>query len=196
MAQNTVEATNLLVVGGSAGSLEPLLRLVSRLPPTGSYAVMVVIHRKAAPESVLARLLAARTSLQVIEVEDKEPLYPGILYLAPPDYHLLFEGQAMLVLDASEKVHYSRPSIDVSFESAAAAFGSKVVAVLLSGANADGAEGMRRIKAAGGITIAQHPATAEVYLMPQQAINLGAATHVVPASELPDFVAALLRERC
>lgn len=195
MAQNTVNPDWILVVGGSAGSLEPLMRMVGQLPAQGCYAVVAVIHRKAAPGSVLADLLAARTKLEVKEVEDKEPLHAGILYLAPPDYHLLFEGRSMLVLDASEKVHYSRPSIDVSFESAATAFKANVIAVLLSGANADGAEGMRRIKAAGGVTIVQEPATAEVYFMPQQAIRLGAAIHVVPAADLPLFVAAMVSQK-
>lgn len=190
MAQTNVG--RLLVIGGSAGSLEPLLQIIAAIPVHTTAAIVVVVHRKAGSDSILRDLLAAKTSLQVKEVEDKEPLLPAHIYLAPPDYHLLFENKQCFALDASEKVHYSRPSIDVTFESAAAVFGTAVIGVLLSGANADGAEGMAAIKKAGGHTLAQDPATAEVYYMPQQAILLDAAMEVKPTQLLASSLVHLL----
>ncbi|OLY93536.1 two-component system, chemotaxis family, response regulator CheB [Cnuella takakiae] len=195
MAQTTVGIRTVLVVGGSAGSLDPVLQIVGALPADTDAAIVIVVHRKAGSDSILSNLLAAKTSLPVKEVEDKDPVLTGHIFLAPPDYHLLFENRNYFALDASEKINYSRPSIDVTFESAAAAFGSTVVGVLLSGANADGAEGLAAIRNAGGLTLVQDPATAEVYYMPQQAILLGAAGQVVHKDQLPARLAALLRRQ-
>lgn len=194
MAENDVRRFRMVVIGGSAGSLDPVLSIVSQLPPDMQATVVVVVHRKGAPESPLAGLLAARTTLPVREVEDKEPLLPGTIYLAPPDYHLLVENQASFSLDCSEKIHYSRPSIDITFESAAEQYGPALVGVLLSGANADGAEGLYRIKEAGGFTIVQDPKTAEIDYMPQQGIDKGAARVVVPAKELGGYLKSLLQQ--
>ena len=155
---------------------------------------MVVVHRKNAPESPMASLLEARTSLPVKEVEDKEPILPGTVYLAPPDYHLLVENAGSFSLDCSEKIHYSRPSIDITFESAAEQFGPQLLGVLLSGANADGAEGLYRIREAGGFTVVQDPKTAEIDYMPRSAIDRKAACAVVPAKELGAYVKALLEQ--
>lgn len=181
-----------MVIGGSAGSLEPLLQIVAALPTHTHVAIVVVVHRKAGPDSILSNLLASKTSLPVKEVEDKDAILPGHIYVAPPDYHLLFESRETFALDASEKVHYSRPSIDVTFESAAAVFGNAVVGVLLSGANADGAAGMLRIRKAGGYTMAQDPETAEVYYMPRQAVLLDAVMEIGGAKLLAASLARLL----
>lgn len=129
--------------------------------------------------------------MRVIEVEDKEPILPDIVYLAPPGYHLLVEDRTLFSLDASEKVHFSRPSIDATFESAAAVFGTDTIAVLLSGANADGADGLKTVRIAGGLALVQSPETAEVAYMPEQAILIGASSHVVAPDEIP----AIVRER-
>ena len=130
--------------------------------------------------------------MQVKEVEDKEFIVPNAIYVAPPDYHLLVEDEYSFSLDSAEKIHFSRPSIDVTFESVSEKFGQRAIGILLSGANADGAEGLGCIKEAGGITIAQDPASADVGFMPQQAINLGIVDHVVDAVALPGFVRQLL----
>lgn len=171
MAQDGItKPYRLLIIGGSAGSLEVLIRLLPRLQELKEVAVVIVMHRKAG-ESLLVQLLAEKTSWPVKEAEEKESINSGTIYVAPPDYHLLFEKDKTFSLDFSEKVHYSRPSIDVSFESVADAWGASVIAVLLSGANADGAEGLDQVRKAGGVTIVQDPREASVSYMPQQAID-------------------------
>ena len=171
MAQDGItKPYRLLIIGGSAGSLEVLIRLLPRLQELKEVAVVIVMHRKAG-ESLLVQLLAEKTSWLVKEAEEKESINSGTIYVAPPDYHLLFEKDKTFSLDFSEKVHYSRPSIDVSFESVADAWGASVIAVLLSGANADGAEGLDQVRKAGGVTIVQDPKEASVSYMPQQAID-------------------------
>jgi two-component system chemotaxis response regulator CheB len=194
MAENDVRRFAMVVIGGSAGSLDVVLSMVGQLPPATKATIVVVVHRKNAPESPLASLLEARTKLPVKEVEDKEPIEPGTVYLAPADYHLLVEDAASFSLDCSEKIHYSRPSIDITFESAAHQFGPALIGVLLSGANADGAEGLYRIREAGGFTVAQDPQTAEIDYMPRTAIDRGAACAVVPAKELGSYLKALLEQ--
>lgn len=191
MAQGAVN--RLVVIGGSAGSLEVLLQLLPDLPVQTDACYVVVVHRRADADSLLPGLLAGKTTMPVKEVEDKEAIYPNTVYVAPADYHLLVEDPHSFSLDSSEKVHYSRPSIDVTFESAAEAFGSAVVGVLLSGANADGAAGLKRIRQAGGITAVQDPATAEVGYMPQQAVKAAAAEAILPVAELAGFVAQTLK---
>ena len=104
-------------------------------------------------------------------MEDKERIIPGTVYLAPPDYHLIFEDETAFSLDASEKIHHSRPSIDVTFESAALVYGASLICILLSGANADGAASLRFVKERGGLTVAQSPESCEQPFMPQQAIK-------------------------
>src|SRR5579864_7056332 len=138
MAQDSITKYKVLMIGGSAGSLDGVLKIISALPVNKHVTTIIVVHRKNDVESILANLLSSRTQLEVKEVEDKELISGGIIYIAPSDYHLLIENEKMFSLDSSEKVHYSRPSIDVSFESAAHVFGNAVIGILLSGANADG----------------------------------------------------------
>lgn len=187
MAQDAVNL-RVVVIGGSAGSLEVVFGIVSALPRRSGAAYVIVLHRKNDNDSLLADLLSSRTAMPVTEVEDKEHVQANHVYIAPPDYHLLFEDEQTFSLDSSEKVHYSRPSIDVTFESAADVFGPRAVGVLLSGANADGADGLKRIKNAGGYTVVQHPESAEVNFMPRQAIKNDAATAVLTTEELVAFL--------
>jgi two-component system chemotaxis response regulator CheB len=174
----------VVAIGGSAGSLEVILRLVPVLPTRSGVCYVIVLHRKNDADSALASIVSARTTMPVCEVEDKEEIHPNFIYLAPPDYHLLVENETAFSLDCSEKVNYSRPSIDVTFESVAQIFGSSVIGVLLSGANADGAEGLNLIKNMGGYTMAQDPTTAEVSYMPLQAIKMFNVDAIVHAEEL------------
>lgn len=162
---------SILLIGGSAGSLEVLLELVASIRSARSYALVIIIHRKS-PESRLVEVIQSRTALRVKEVEEKESILPGLIYIAPADYHLLIESDRSFSLDYSEKVNYSRPSIDVSFELAAELYGRDCAAILLSGASADGARGLQAIAAAGGCTIVQDPATAIVGFMPQSALDI------------------------
>ncbi|MBL7782253.1 MAG: chemotaxis protein CheB [Saprospiraceae bacterium] len=192
MAENKLNLLRVVVVGGSAGSLETVLALVTALPARMKDAIILVLHRKNDSESILGNLMSNKTALPVREVEDKDEIRPGVIYIAPPDYHLLIENEYTFSLDSSEKVHFSRPSIDVTFESVAEVFRERAIGVLLSGANADGASGLLKIKAAGGLTIVQDPLSAEVGYMPQQAVDLGAAVWVLNESALVSNLKELL----
>ncbi|MEI9922037.1 MAG: chemotaxis protein CheB [Bacteroidota bacterium] len=162
--------SKVFVIGGSAGALMVVLQIIQRLKLDMNLSGIVILHRKASDENVLLDVLAARTEYEVREVEDKDELLPGIIYIAPPDYHVLAERDGSLTLDDSEKVHYSRPSIDVSFESAADIYKTSLVGVLLSGANADGVAGLERIRACGGKVVIQDPESAEFIYMPKLAV--------------------------
>lgn len=177
----------VLLIGGSAGSLDVILHILPFLGPM-PFPIVIVLHRKNAEDTALEELLTVKSLVPLMEVEDKTPLLPGNLYIAPADYHLLFEKNGVLSLDTSEKVNYSRPSIDVSFESAAEAFGNNVVALLLSGANADGTEGLKSIAAAGGIVAVQDPETAEISVMPKTAIENVKVDYVLRIDEMVTFI--------
>lgn len=171
MAENSVaKPFKVVIVGGSTGSIEVLLQVLPALRPPIPFALVIVLHRKNTADSTLASLLSLKTTIPLKEVDDKDILLPGHIYLAPADYHLLLEQDGSFSLDDSEKVNYSRPSIDVCFESAADVLGSALTGVLLSGANADGTNGMKAIKKQGGRIVVQLPETAQVAFMPQQAI--------------------------
>ena len=163
----------LVVIGGSWGGFEAVCLLLRRLPPDPAPPMVIVLHRsQKSAHGALEAMVRDCSRAPVVPVEDKEPLRPGCLYLAPPDYHLLIEDGS-LALSTDDLVQFSRPSIDVLFESAADQYGEGLVGVLLTGANADGAAGIRRIKLRGGTTMAQDPATAVRPEMPQAAIDTG-----------------------
>ena len=191
MAEGPVKNFKVVAIGGSAGSLEVVLHIVERLPANPGAIFIIILHRKNDRESILQTLIAQKTRLKVVEVEDKEVIVPGTIYLAPPDYHLLIENELNFSLDGSEKINFSRPSIDVTFESVAEMFKDRVIGILLSGSNADGAQGMERIKNMGGRTIAQNPDTAEVGYMPQQAIKMQCVDDIVDGEKI---VITLLNE--
>ena len=159
---------DLVVVGTSWGGLAALRTLVAGLPDSFQMAVTLVQHRHKDSDHLLRTLLQERSTLEVCEVEDKMPLEHGRIYVAPPDYHTLVEpGHFALSTDAP--VRYSRPSIDVTFNSAADSDAHRTVGIVLPGANADGAEGLRRISDRGGLALVQDPASAESRLMPAAA---------------------------
>jgi two-component system chemotaxis response regulator CheB len=154
-------------------------RLLELLEAENRLSVVVAQHRSSDADSTLLRYLDKRSALPVVEADDKAPIEPGRVYLAPPDYHLFVEpGQ--LALSTEGAVRFSRPSIDLLFESAADAYGEDVVAVVLTGANDDGCRGVLAVKDAGGLTMAQDPATAERPEMPEGAIGSGAVDLVLP----------------
>lgn len=179
---------NLGIIGGSAGSLEVILKLIPNLRSDLPFALVIIVHRRAAQDSVLVDLMASRASLPVKEVEEKEQILPGHIYIAPADYHLLVEKDHTFSLDYSEKINYSRPSIDVSFDSASEVYGPALFSILLSGANADGVAGMRKVKENGGLVVVQEPGSAEVEYMPRQAISQVKVHHVVYAEQLASFI--------
>jgi two-component system, chemotaxis family, protein-glutamate methylesterase/glutaminase len=161
----------LLVIGGSAGGLSMVLKIIPLLKRTMNLAVIIVFHRKHSDDNVLVDVLSKRTTFSVKEADDKDALAQGNILIAPADYHLLLEKDGTITLDDSEKVHYSRPSIDVTFESATEAFADSLTCVLLSGANADGVSGLVAAKKAGACVVVQSPASAEVSFMPQAALD-------------------------
>lgn len=182
------QAVELLVIAGSAGSLDVILRTLPRITSTLNFPVIIILHRKASYDSSLADLLKSRTTLRVVEAEEKDRLENGVIYLAPADYHLLIENDHTLSLDYSEKIQYSRPCIDVTMESAADVFKDKLAAILLSGANSDGSRGLKIIKQAGGITAVQNPATAEVSFMPNQALQTVEIDYILEIDEIAYFI--------
>jgi len=191
MAQNKVKY-KVIAIGGSAGSLDTILNIIANSFLNNNIFYIVVLHRKSDNDSLLAGLFSSRTKFKVKEVEDKDSISPGYIYIAPPDYHLLVENENCFSLDSSEKIYFSRPSIDVTFESVAQVFGDAVIGVLLSGANADGAQGLSIIKQTGGFTIVQDPKSAEVDFMPRQAIEQLEPDAIVNAAQLPAFLNNLI----
>jgi two-component system, chemotaxis family, protein-glutamate methylesterase/glutaminase len=185
---------SLLVIGGSAGSLDVIMQFLAVLPPPDRLAIIIVVHRKNA-DSILVELLSGLTTWTVKEAEEKEPIEAGTIYLAPPDYHLLIEMDKTLSLDFSEKVHYSRPSIDVSFETAAEAYGTELACLLLSGANADGVEGLKAVHHFGGITLVQDPEEATVSYMPRMALEELKVDKVIKLKDLGTLAAQLNQGR-
>jgi two-component system, chemotaxis family, protein-glutamate methylesterase/glutaminase len=178
----------LLIIGGSAGSLEVILLFLKDLKSTLSFPILLVLHRKSSFDSALTNLISTRTKLPVQEAEEKEQLKPGNIYIAPADYHLLIEKQHTVSLDFSEKINYSRPSIDITFQTAAEAYGPSLVCILLSGANEDGAAGLVAVKEAGGFIVIQDPLTAEVSYMPEQALKVVKPDKILKGSDLASFI--------
>jgi two-component system, chemotaxis family, protein-glutamate methylesterase/glutaminase len=161
---------DLVVMGTSTGGLHALTRLLADLPASFPLPIAIVQHRSRDSDERLSLLLGGASHLPVYEAEDKQPLQTPGVYLGPPDYHLLIEADSV-ALSTEEPVAYSRPSIDVLFESAAYSRGSAVIGVLLTGANQDGTRGLQRIKARGGYVIVQNPDSAESAFMPKHAVK-------------------------
>ena len=181
---------DIAMVGTSWGGLAALRTLVGGLPESLSMAVAIVQHRHKDSDHLLRMLLQERATLTVCEVEDKMPIEHGRIYVAPPDYHTLVEpGHFSLSTEAP--VRYSRPSIDVAFGSAADSYAHRTVGVVLTGANADGAEGLRMISDRGGLAIVQDPETAESPMMPRAAARAVPRARVMPLPEIVRFLGAL-----
>ena len=183
-----ISGCKVLILGGSAGSLEILMHILPLLSPISSFAFVIILHRKSAEDSLLENLIALKATIPVKEVEDKVALLPGFIYIAPSDYHLLFEKDNLLSLDISEKINHSRPSIDVSFESAAEIYGPSLVGILVSGANSDGTAGLKAIKNAGGTIIVQNPKTAAISFMPQHAVLNTTPDYILEIDEILELI--------
>ncbi len=164
-----VDRFKAVVIGASAGGINALAEILPRLPKTYSLPIIIVLHIPGDRPSLLSELFGSKTELRVKDADEKESIQPGTIYFASPGYHLLVERDLTFSLSQEDPVQYARPSIDVLFESAADAFGSHLVGVLLTGANQDGAEGLRKIQEAGGLALIQDPATAQVRSMPEAA---------------------------
>lgn len=173
---------DLIAIGASAGGLLALSEVLQPLPERMP-GVVVVQHLDPTHESHLAALLCRKTGQRVKQAEHDEPILPGVIYIAPPDEHLLV-GVGKIQLAHSQLIHFSRPSIDLMFESVAGMYGSRSIGLVLSGSNNDGSGGIRAIYEAGGTTVAQDPATAAFKTMPQAAIDTGCVAIVAPIEEL------------
>lgn len=184
----------VVIIGGSAGSLQVLLQILPLIEKPVSFALVIVVHRKSSDEQTLEDLIALRAKIKVKEVEDKIKLESGFIYIAPSNYHLLFEKDETLSLDTSEKINYSRPSIDVSFESAAEIYGENLVGILLSGSNSDGTIGLKAIQAAGGTSVVQNPLSAEMPFMPNNAILHTKPDFILNTEEILEFIKEINQE--
>lgn len=217
----------IVVVGASLGGLQALSVLLANLPQSFPLPVVIVQHRHKSSQDRLSDFLQQQSSLQITDAEDKEPIAPGRVYLAPADYHLLIEspreweqslsendftrwrrppvepihnsnspilcrGTATFALSTEGPVCYARPSIDVLFESAADAFGKKVIGIILTGANSDGSEGLAKIKAEGGLTFVEEPASALCRTMPASAIANVEVDWILPLSKIASSLVNLL----
>jgi two-component system, chemotaxis family, protein-glutamate methylesterase/glutaminase len=176
------QVRRLVAFGGSWGGITAMRTILEDLDLPDDTAAAVVLHRQAV-RSELATVLGRASRLPVEEADDKTPLTPGTVHVAPPDYHLLVE-RGWLSLSTEEAVKFSRPSIDVLFETAAGSFNDRLIAVLLTGASDDGTDGARAVRRHGGMVIVQDPTSAEQAIMPTAAIDAGLADLVVPLDEL------------
>jgi two-component system chemotaxis response regulator CheB len=181
----------MLIIGGSAGSLDVLMEICPKIKASLSFPIVIVLHRKNTADMTLTDLLINKAKLPVKEIEDKESIQKSVIYVAPPDYHVLIEKTKQFSLDYSEKVNYSRPSIDVSFESASSVYHSGLICIVLSGANNDGTEGARIVKKNGGIVVAQQPETAIVPFMPEFVIKDAQPHYILTVPELTQFINSL-----
>lgn len=180
--------SEILLLGGSAGSFNIIFRAIRNMRGDLGKAVIVVIHRRKNFFSEIEKLFAENSRMLLKEITDKEVIRPNTIYVAPANYHTLIEKERCFGLDVSESVWYSKPSIDVTFESAAEVYKDRCTAVLFSGANQDGAEGLLRLRKAGALTIAQSPGDAEMPQMPEAAINLDAAEYILHTSEILELI--------
>jgi two-component system chemotaxis response regulator CheB len=185
-----------VVIGASAGGIEALNRLLPELPDDFGAAVLIVVHMRPDVPSLLPELFGARCRLPVVEPNDKDEITHGTIYLAPPGYHMLVEPDRSIALSTDPPVRFSRPSVDVLFESAALAYRKTLLGVVLSGANDDGARGALAIREAGGHCWVQDPATAGATAMPRGAIANGAAHEILTLDDMAArFAAGIGRKR-
>lgn len=194
--ESFAERIESVVIGASAGGIEALSVLLPALPAGLRASFFIVLHLPRERPSLLVEIFEHRCALRVREAEDKEPVAPGTVYFAPPDYHLLLEKSRQIALSADAPVHYSRPSIDVLFESAADAYGDHLLGVILTGANQDGASGLEAVHRAGGITVVQEPVSAHAPLMAMSALQRNPADFVLSLQQIAHLLGTLTGAAC
>ena len=180
-----------VAIGASAGAVQALLRILPALPADYPVPVFIVVHVPPDRDNALVALLQSKCKIRVKEAEDKEAAAAGTVYFAPSDYHLLVEGDGSLALSSDEPVNHSRPSVDVLLESAADAYGEGLIGVVLTGANDDGAAGLRAVVDAGGLAVVQEPAGAYAPTMPAAALKAAAAAKAMPLDRVTAYLASL-----
>jgi two-component system chemotaxis response regulator CheB len=184
-------AFEAVVIGASAGGVAALLDILPGLPAEAPLPIVVVVHMMPNRHSQLAEVFAQRMAMAVVEAEDKQPLEAGTVYFAPSGYHLSVESERCLSLSCEPPHQFSRPAIDFVMASAADVYGPALVGVLLTGANHDGAAGLAAIGEAGGLTVVQDPAEAQVGVMPREAIRLRAPDLILPLRDIRHLLVAL-----
>lgn len=187
----TDQSIKAVVIGASAGGVQALLQILPSLPASYPLPVLIVVHVPPDRDNALVSLFQARCQIQVREAEDKEPILPGLVYFAPSDYHLLVEKDGTLSLSSDELVNHSRPSIDVLLESAADAFGSELVGVILTGANDDGARGLQAVVESGGVAIVEDPAEAYASAMPAASLRASPSAKAMKVAAIASYVSSL-----
>lgn len=181
----------MVVIGTSSGGMQALKTLLSPLPGDFSLPIAVVQHIASSGDGTWASLLDERCALTVKEADEKETAVPATVYLAPANYHLLLEADRSFTLTVDEHVNYARPSIDVLFETAAESLGPRLIGIVMTGANTDGAKGLRAVRNRGGLTIVQDPAAAESRAMPDAAIRAAAPEYILSLQEIVELLISI-----
>lgn len=182
-----------VVIGASAGGIDALFGVLQGLPVNFGAPILVVLHLPPSHESHLSEIFSTRLRRPAVEARPGDALEPGTLYFAPADYHLLVERDRTLSLSCEPPVHFSRPAIDLLFESAAEAWGRGLLAIVLTGANDDGARGLARVRERGGVAVVQDPAQALHATMPRAALDLAGADLVLPLAAIQELLCTLNR---
>jgi two-component system chemotaxis response regulator CheB len=177
-----------VVIGTSSGGLNALKAILPALPADFGVPIVIVQHIGPSSDSYWISLLDSMCRLHVKEVDEKESIEPGCVYVAPPNYHVLIERNGTLSLSIDERINYARPSIDVLFETAAAVYGNALIGIILTGANNDGTRGMSAIRHSGGLTVAQDPESAEAGYMPAAVIDAMQVDHILPLDEIAELL--------
>lgn len=195
VSDNTVATPQYVIaIGASAGGMNALQKLLKLVPDSFPWPIVIVQHLAPDRGTLLPDILARSSQLDVRLAQADDRLKPHIVYIAPPSHHLVINGDRTLALNDAPAVHFSRPSIDTCFKSLAEACGQEAIAIILTGANVDGADGIKAVKARGGLTIAQSPDTAEVSSMPRAAIRTGAIDHVLDLEAIADKLIQLAQQ--
>jgi two-component system chemotaxis response regulator CheB len=180
-----------IVIGTSAGGLYALSFILESLPSGYPIPIIIVQHRSKDQRDLLEEILQSKSRVRIKQADEKEKIRSGIVYFAPPDYHLLIERDEIFSLSSDERVRYSRPSIDVLFETAAIVYKETLIGIVLTGANNDGAAGLVAIKRSGGLTIVQDPADAQYPYMPASAIEAKGVMRIMTLAQIKDFLLTL-----
>jgi two-component system chemotaxis response regulator CheB len=177
-----------LIIGGSAGSFQLIVQILSQLPENYPMPILLSLHRLKHVRNGFVEALSIKSKIKIIEPHDKELIKPGVAYLAPANYHMLIDLDRRISLSIGEQVNHSRPSIDLSFQTAAESYRDKLLAVILSGANKDGAAGIKRVSDLGGYTIVQDPNEAQISTMPNSALALFKPNQTIGIQAISSFI--------
>lgn len=180
-----------IVIGGSAGSFPLIVKILASLPKNYPYPVFLSLHRLKHIRMGFVEALSLKSNIPVVEPDDKQSIKAGVAYLAPSNYHMLIEVGNTIALTTDIMVKYSRPSIDLTFDSASNVYRDKLIGIIVSGANSDGADGIKQVKDRGGLTIAQDPSEAAIQTMPNAALNATKIDKVLKIDEIVNFLVSL-----